>query len=69
MDIRVRIGIPLKEKVVGLYDIVNTPEYATVIGLISYYMRDMGANNYFLKKRGFLENIWFQIKNIISDSI
>ena len=69
MDIRVRVGTPLKEKVVGLFDIVNTTEYATVIGLIEYFMRERRVNNYFLKKRNLLENIWFYIKNLITDNI
>ncbi len=47
LGMRVRIGAPLKEKVVGLYDIVSTPEYATVIGLIEYYIREQGRNNSF----------------------
>jgi len=69
MDIRVRIGKPLKEKVVGLYDIVSTPEYATVLGLIDYYIGSRASSEVFSKKRGFLENIWFYIKSIITDNI
>jgi cell division protein FtsA len=69
LDIRVRIGTPLREKVVGLYDIVSTPEYATVVGLIEHFVRNQSINSTFSKKQGFLEAIWNFIKSIISDNI
>jgi cell division protein FtsA len=69
LDIRVRIGVPLKEKIVGLYDIVSTPEYATVLGLIDYFVKSQATSDVFLKKRGFFETIWFYVKSIISDNI
>jgi cell division protein FtsA len=69
LDIRVRIGIPLKEKIVGLYDIVSTPEYATVLGLIDYFVKNQNAGRAFMKQRGLIETLWFYIKSIISDNI
>jgi cell division protein FtsA len=70
MGMRVRIGAPLKEKVVGLYDIVSTPEYATVIGLIEYYIREQGHNNSLLEhKGGMFDDIWSFIKHNILDKI
>ncbi|MFP4465564.1 MAG: cell division protein FtsA [Candidatus Goldiibacteriota bacterium] len=68
-NMRVRVGAPLKEKVIGLYDIVSTPEYSTAIGLIDYYMHEQGVNNYFLKRKGFFDRIWLSIKKIISEYI
>lgn len=69
MDLRVRIGIPLKEKIVGLYDIVATPEYATVIGLIDYYIRYQVKANSIIRHRGFLQKIWNFLKSIIIDNL
>ncbi|MCE5301364.1 MAG: cell division protein FtsA [Spirochaetia bacterium] len=71
LGVRVRIGSPLKEKVVGLYDIVSTPEYATVIGLIEYYMRESKTNNIFLggNEKGFMESAIAWIKKNIVDKI
>jgi cell division protein FtsA len=71
LGMRVRIGAPLKEKVVGLYDIVSTPEYATVIGLIEYYIREQGRNNLLLEHKGggFFDDIIAFIKNNILDKI
>jgi cell division protein FtsA len=69
LDIRVRIGVPLKEKIVGLYDIVSTPEYATVIGLIDHFVTSQKTSSVFLKRQGFFDGIWAYIKSIISDNI
>jgi cell division protein FtsA len=69
MDTRVRLGVPLREKVVGLYDIVSKPEYATVIGLIDYYVNQQGINNRMISHKGLLEKALFWIKNLISEYI
>lgn len=66
LGIRVRVGAPLKEKVVGLYDIVSTPEYSTVIGLIDYYMKDRGVSNMFMHKNGFFQTIASAIKKLLT---
>ncbi len=66
MGIRVRVGAPLKEKVVGLYDIVSTPEYSTVIGLVDYFMKDQAVTNMFLKKSGFFDSLVASIKKLLS---
>jgi len=68
-NMRVRVGAPLKEKVIGLYDIVSTPEYSTAIGLIDYYMHEQGENNSFLKRKNIFDRIWMSIKKIISEYI
>jgi cell division protein FtsA len=71
MNLRVRIGAPLKEKIVGLYDLVSTPEYATVIGLIEYYIREHGRENFIGGNRGGgnLGGIWEWIKKNIINKI
>lgn len=69
METRVRVGVPLREKVVGLYDIVSKPEYATVIGLIDYYVNLQGQNNTMITHKGFFDNLLFNIKKIISEYI
>jgi|DewCreStandDraft_4_1066084.scaffolds.fasta_scaffold02252_23 cell division protein FtsA len=69
MDLRVRIGIPLKEKIVGLYDIVATPEYATVIGLIDYYIRYQVKTRDSVGHRSWLQKIWDFLKSIIIDNL
>lgn len=66
LGIRVRVGAPLKEKVVGLYDIVSTPEYSTVVGLIDYYMKDQGVSNMFMHKSGFFQSIAASIKKLLT---
>jgi cell division protein FtsA len=67
MNLRVRIGAPLKEKIVGLYDLVSTPEYATVIGLIEYYIREQGRHNFISGGKG--SGIWEWIKKNIINKI
>ncbi|HPD18665.1 MAG TPA: cell division protein FtsA, partial [Candidatus Goldiibacteriota bacterium] len=69
MDLRVRIGVPLKEKVVGLYDIVATPEYATAIGLIDYYVNYQVKSGSVINPRGVFQKMWDYIKSIIIDTI
>jgi len=69
MDLRVRIGIPLKEKIVGLYDIVATPEYATVIGLIDYYIRYQVKMRNTIGSKSWLQKTWDFLKSIIIDNL
>jgi len=69
LDLRVRIGVPLKEKVVGLYDIVATPEYATAIGLIDYYVNYQTKSGKVISQRGMFQKIWDYIKSIIIDNL
>jgi cell division protein FtsA len=69
MNTRVRIGVPLKEKVVGLYDMVSRPQYATSIGLISYYVNESGLNNQLIHKKEAGKGFFQTIKNIISEYI
>ena len=70
MNLRVRIGAPLKEKIVGLYDLVSTPEYATVIGLIEYYIRENGRQNFVSGGRGSgMGGLWEWIKKNIINKI
>ncbi len=66
---RCRIGLPIKEKIVGLYDIISSPEYSSVIGLIDFYISEQGFTNYILQKKGLLEKVLFYIKKFISDFI
>jgi len=67
MNVRARVGVPMKEKIVGLYDIINTPEYSTVIGLIDYYIHEQGINNHFLGQKSMLDRIIIFMKNLISE--
>jgi cell division protein FtsA len=70
MNLRVRIGAPLKEKIVGLYDIVSSPEWATVIGLIEYYVREHGREVSFNGEKGnTLGGVWAWLKKNIIDKI
>lgn len=69
MDLRVRMGIPLKEKVVGLYDIVATPEYSTAIGLIDYYINYQVKSGKIAGTRSLFQKIWDYIKSIIIDNL
>ncbi|HDQ26389.1 MAG TPA: cell division protein FtsA, partial [bacterium] len=69
LDIRVRIGAPVKERVAGLYDIVNTPEYATVIGLIEHYLKDVGRGTRLIGKKSAFASFVDYIKKLISDNI
>ncbi len=64
---RCRIGLPLKEKIVGLYDIISSPEYSSAIGLIDYYITEQGFTNYLLQKKGLYEKVLFYIKKFFSD--
>lgn len=64
---RCRIGLPVKEKIVGLYDIISSPEYSTAIGLIDYYITEQGFTNYLLQKKGLPEKVLFYIKKFFSD--
>lgn len=66
---RCRIGVPIKEKIVGLYDIISSPEYSTAIGLVDYYITEQGFTNYFLQKKGLLGKVLFYIKKFFSDFI
>ncbi len=67
MNVRGRIGVPMKEKIVGLYDIISTPEYATAIGLIDYYIHEQGMNNRFLGSKSLIDRIILFIKKLISE--
>ncbi|MCX8093824.1 MAG: cell division protein FtsA [Candidatus Goldbacteria bacterium] len=69
MDLRVRIGVPLKEKVVGLYDIVASPEYATAIGLIDYYVNFQIKSQKTKIYQGIFEEIWNSIKKFFIDNL
>ena len=69
MNLRVRIGAPLKEKIVGLYDIVSTPEYATVIGLIEHYIREHGHESFTGGGGGSMGGVWSWLKKNIFDKI
>lgn len=70
MNLRVRVGAPLKEKIVGLYDIVSSPEWATVIGLIEYYVREHGREAIHTGGSGkAMGGIWTWIKKNIIDKI
>ncbi len=71
MNLRVRVGAPLKEKIVGLYDIVSSPEWATVIGLIEYYVREHGRESTFTDGGGnkAMDGFWAWIKKNILDKI
>lgn len=69
MDLRVRIGYPLKEKVVGLYDLVATPEYSTAIGLIDYFANHQIKSGQMISSRGLFQKIWDYIKSMIIDNI
>jgi cell division protein FtsA len=71
MRLRVRVGAPLKEKIVGLYDIVSSPEWATVIGLIEYYVREHEHESPSSPGRGNkgLGGAWAWIKKNILDKL
>ncbi|HPI03111.1 MAG TPA: cell division protein FtsA [Candidatus Goldiibacteriota bacterium] len=68
MNVRARVGVPIKEKIVGLYDIVSQPEYSTAVGLVGYFVNESGLNNHFLQKKSG-DSIWQIIKNLISEYI
>jgi len=68
--VRVRIGNPIREKVTGLADLVASPEYATSVGLIAYYMGAAGMNNNLLSQgTGPIDGFFNKIKKILSDFI
>jgi cell division protein FtsA len=72
MKLRVRVGAPLKEKIVGLYDIVSSPEWATVMGLIEYYVREHSREASFSSGGGGNKvsgSVWAWIKKNILDKI
>ncbi|MCX7698502.1 MAG: cell division protein FtsA [Candidatus Goldbacteria bacterium] len=69
MDLRVRIGVPLKEKIIGLYDIVSSPEYATAVGLIDYYVNFQIKSQKTKISKGIFEEIWDFIKKFFVDNI
>jgi cell division protein FtsA len=69
MDLRVRLGTPLKEKIVGLYDIVSMPEYSTAIGLIDYYINYQVKSDKMPGSRSIFQKIWHYIKSIIIDNL
>ena len=71
MNLRVRVGAPLKEKIVGLYDIVSSPEWATVMGLIEYYVREHGREtvSYAGGTGKPMGGVWEWIKKNILDKI
>jgi len=64
---RVRIGLPLKERVVGLYDMVNSPEYVGAIGLIDYYLTEQELTNDLLQQKGLIQKVLFYIKKFFSE--
>lgn len=70
MNLRVRIGKPLEEKIIGRYDAISTPAWATVIGLIEYYVREKANETELLtssKKKG--KGLWAWIQKNILDKI
>ncbi|MEI7640044.1 MAG: cell division protein FtsA [bacterium] len=64
----VRIGVPLQEKVTGRYEVIDKPQYSTVVGIIDYFVREHGKNERLISSSGgFLTKTSDKIKKFLSE--